>query len=92
MEEANACDNGSSECWGWLAYVCMCAEDRAKGLKRDREAAAALEQALREVRLCVFSCFSARRGCVGARFTSPAHTHTHTHTHTQHKIIARRRV
>jgi len=49
MEEANSCDNGAAEVWGWLAYVCMCSQERVKGLRRDREATAALEQALREV-------------------------------------------
>ena len=60
FEEANACDNGSAEVWGWLAYVCMCAGDRIQGLKRDREASAALEQGLREVRTLFFSLSLAR--------------------------------
>ena len=49
LGEGNALDNGSCLVWGWLAYVCLCAEERVAGLSREREAAAALQQALKEV-------------------------------------------
>jgi hypothetical protein len=42
--DANALDNQSAVTWGWLAYVCLCAEP-----VRDREGAAALDQGLRMV-------------------------------------------
>ncbi len=47
LGEANALDNGNAQVWGWLAYVCLC----GGAGKREREAAAALQQALKEVRL-----------------------------------------
>jgi hypothetical protein len=46
LGEANALDNGAAQVWGWLAYVCLCGDAG----KREREAAAALQQALKEVR------------------------------------------
>lgn len=44
LGEANALDNQNPVVWAWLAYLCLCAEPL-----RDREAAAALDQALKNV-------------------------------------------
>jgi hypothetical protein len=44
LGEANALDNQNPVVWAWLAYLCLCAEPL-----RDREAAAALDNALKNV-------------------------------------------
>jgi tetratricopeptide (TPR) repeat protein len=44
--EANALDNGSAVTWAWLAHLCLCSLDSG-GLDRTREAAAALNEALK---------------------------------------------
>jgi tetratricopeptide (TPR) repeat protein len=58
LGEANALDNQSGIVWGWLAYVCACTESG-----RDREAAAALDQGLRNV--------SARRSAADGACSPP---------------------